>query len=217
MRPEFAAAIDPIFYEVLSFRELMRSQQYVTADVRASILKSIDTAEIKIKDPKEWKLSQLALCAWIDALLIDADWTGSTWWENNCLEVHYFGARRSYGEFFQWAKEAAILPRKDALEVFYLAVVLGFRGLYADPDTASRSNWISNLQLPDTIEDWCRITARSLQLSQGRPEPREIPLVRSTAKPLHGPAKLAVYSMIGSLLAGLAAGTAILVFKLMDF
>lgn len=214
MRPDFAKAIDPIFEATLKFIErIEQSSRLVAADERGTLLRRIDDAEIHLGSTAEWQLAKYALCAWIDAQLIDAPWDGKGWWKDNCLEKKYFGRRDAHEAFFQRAQEAANLGNKDALEVYYLAVVLGFRGFYVDPDANYRANIIAARRLPDTIEAWCHSTARSLQLRQGRPEIPEVIQVGGSAKPLTGKSSLRTYSMVGVLLVAMAIATAMFVFR----
>jgi type VI secretion system protein ImpK len=213
VRPDFAHAVDPIFLATLNLVErIEKSDKLVVADERATLLRKIDDAEVQLGSTPEWQLSKYAICAWIDALLIDAPWPGKGWWKDNCLEKKYFGRRDAHEAFFQRSLEAANLGRKDALEVYYLAVVLGFRGFYVDPDSNYKASLISTLRLPDTIEAWCRTTARSLQLRQGRPEIVESIQVGSPPLPLMGRSLLITYSMITVVLLGLAIATALVVF-----
>jgi type VI secretion system protein ImpK len=211
VRADFAKAIDPIFIATLSIVErIEQSDRLVVADERATLLRKIDDAEVQLGNTPEWQLSKYAVCAWIDQLLIDAPWQGKGWWKDNCLEKKYFGRRDAYEAFFQRATEAANQSRKDALEVYYLAVVLGFRGFYVDSDLNYKANIINTLRLPDTIEAWCRTTARSLQLRQGRPEIPESIQAGGSAKPLTGKNSLIIYSMLSVILFSLALATALI-------
>lgn len=213
MRPEFAKAVDPIFLATLQFIERVEQNgRLVAADERATLLRKIDDAELKLGNTTEWQLAKYALCAWIDALLIDAPWQGKGWWKDNCLEKKYFGRRDAHEAFYQRAIDAANLGPKDALEVYYLAVVLGFRGFYVDSDAGYRASIVNAHRLPDTIEAWCRTTARSLQLRQGRPEIPEAVQAGGSAKPLNGKTSLTIYSMISVVLFGFAIATALIVF-----
>ena len=215
MRPDFAKAVDPIFLATLQFIErIERSDRLVAADERATLLRKIDDAEVQLGSTPEWQLAKYALCSWIDALLIDAPWQGKGWWKDNCLEKKYFGRRDAHEAFFQRSTEAAGLGHKDALEVYYLAVVLGFRGFYADSDSSYKSSIVSAHRLPDTIDAWCRTTARSLQLRQGRPAIPESVQAGGSAKPLSGKTSLAIFSMISIVLFGLAIATALIVFDI---
>ena len=58
------------------------------------------------------------------------------------------------------------MTRRDALEVFYVCVVLGFRGLYAMPEAAFLAE---QLGLPPDLESWAARTAKMITLGQGRP------------------------------------------------
>lgn len=213
MRSEFCQAVDPIFQATLKFIErIERGDRLVAADERATLLRKIDDAELRFGHTQEWQLAKYALCSWIDAVLIDAPWPGSGWWKDNCLEQKYFGGRDAHEDFFKRANAASELGSKDALEVFYIAVVLGFRGIYGDSDANYRSSVIHACRLPDTIEGWCRNTARSLQLRQGRPAIPEHIQAGGSAKPLSGRICLLTYSMISIILLGIASATAIMVF-----
>ncbi len=208
MSPEFAKAVDPIFLACLQFvGRIENNDRLVAADERAVLQRKIDEAEIRLGATPEWQLAKYALCSWIDSLLINAPWNGNNWWKDNCLEVRYFGRRDAHEEFFKKALEAGELGRKDALEVFYIAVVLGFRGFYGDSDATYAANLARSMRLPGTIEAWCRGVARSLQLRQGRPAIPEIVTAGGSAKPLSGRASLISFSMISVLLLALAIST----------
>ena len=94
----------------------------------------LDHAEAQLGRTPDWLLAKYALVAWIDEMLIvDAPWRDRDWWNENKLEWEIFQTNSRYDLFYKKAKEAFALPQKDALETFYVCVVLGFRGLYRDP------------------------------------------------------------------------------------
>lgn len=215
MTPEFAKAVDPVFLACLQFMTRIENRdRLVAADERAALLHCIDDAEVRLGATPEWQLAKYALCAWIDSLLINADWNGAGWWKDNCLEVRYFGRRDAHEDFFKKSLAAGELGRKDALEVFYLAVVLGFRGFYGDSDASYAANLARSMRLPGDIESWCRGVARSLQLRQGRPQIPEIVTVGGSAKPLSGRASLISYSMISVLMIAMAVSCYVVLFWL---
>jgi acyl-CoA synthetase (AMP-forming)/AMP-acid ligase II len=111
-----------------------------------------------------------------------------------CLE--YYGNAEATEKFFTDAKDAAGQRQKNALEVFYLAVVLGFRGLYGDED--KRPILTVTYELPETIEDWARHTAMTIQLGRGRPTIGAGAIAIEGAPPLDGP-----FTLIWAALAGL--------------
>jgi type VI secretion system protein ImpK len=100
-------------------------------------------------------------------MLVDTPWVGREWWSNNVLEVELFHSRLCNEQFYVKAQDASALRERDALEVFYDCVVLGFRGLYRDPELArvlTRAH-----KLPPDLESWARQTALGVRLGQGRP------------------------------------------------
>lgn len=60
----------------------------------------------------------------------------------------------------------APITGRDALEVFYVCVILGFRGLYQDP--ISGAAVAQTLNMPTELNEWARQTALSIRLGQGR-------------------------------------------------
>ena len=88
--------------------------------------------------------------------------------------------------------------------MYYLAVVLGFRGLYANSDITYSRRVSTKLGIPDSIEAWCREVVRTLHLRQGRPEIPGSIQVGDTAKPLNGKSMLLLYGMLSALLVALA-------------
>src|SRR5262245_6734431 len=169
MTPKFSQAIDPVMLHVLGLLDrISRDERPSPADERLRIRGLIDQAEAVLGASEQWRLGKYALAAWVDEMLVDAPWDGRDWWSNNVLEMELFSSRECYDRFYTLAKEASTLANRDALEVFYICVVLGFRGLYRDPEF-SRST-IQALGLPETVEAWARQAAMSVRLGQGRPQ-----------------------------------------------
>ena len=99
----------------------------------------------------------------IDAIS-EAEWTGRDWWNENALEVELFNTRLANEQFYMRAKEASALPRRDALEVFYVCVVLGFRGLYRDAFVAA--TLAEPRGLPPDLESWAKQASMAIRLGQ---------------------------------------------------
>jgi type VI secretion system protein ImpK len=147
---------------------IARDERPSPADERLRIRGLIDQAEALLGANEQWQLGKYALASWADEMLVDANWDGRDWWSNNVLEMELFNSRECYDRFYILAKEASALSTRDALEVFYICVVLGFRGLYRDPEFSSST--IQALGLPPDIESWARQAAMSVRLGQGRPQ-----------------------------------------------
>ena len=206
MTPEFAEAVDPIFMRVLGLLEKIGRDENPSAEnERLHIRGFLDQAEARLGQRQDWQLAKYALVAWIDEVLIDAPWTHRQWWENHALEVEVFNTRDREKEFYLKAKEAAKITRKDALEVFYVAVVLGFRGVYRNAEDASMLSEL--FDLPPDLESWAKQTALSIQLGQGRPKISEESISIEGAPPLEGP-----FMLIWSILAAIGLGVFIVLF-----
>src|SRR4029453_13066049 len=129
MTPRFAAAVDPVFLHVLGLLDrIAKGESRHVQEERASVRALIDQAGAKLGAGQQWELAKYALVCWIAEVMLEAPWEGRDWWNNNVLEVELFKMREAAERFFFDAKEAATLPQRDALEVFYVVVILGFRG-----------------------------------------------------------------------------------------
>ncbi len=219
MHPDFANAVDPIFQAALRIEEKIefRDPSFVIADERQTLIRKIEQAEAKIGNSDEWNHAKYAICAWIDQRLNDLPWGkqegNKSWWKENCLERRFFSSRDAYVEFFERASKASGLTKKNAVEVFYLCVVLGFRGLYDKQDPQASNEHIEKLRLPQSIEEWCSQTVKMLHLRHGRPIIAEMAQVGGSAKPLAGKRTLVLYSMLSTLLVAVALGCICFVFE----
>jgi type VI secretion system protein ImpK len=165
----------------------------------------IDQAEAILGQRPDWQLAKYALVAWIDDLLIEAPWEGRSWWKENALEVEVFNTRLRNEQFYVKAREALSLPQKDALETFYVCVVLGFRGMYRDPVAAAAL--AEPRQLPADLDTWARQMSMAIQLGQGRPPVSEASEPIEGAPPLDGP-----FLLIWACLFGVILTVAVLLF-----
>ena len=135
MSPKFTTAVDLVFLHVLGLLERIgEGENPSPQDERVRIRSWLDHAEAQLGRAPDWQFAKYALVAWIDEMLIvEAPWKDRDWWNENKLEWEVFQTNDRYQLFYKKAKEAFALPQKDALEMFYVCVVLGFRGLYRDP------------------------------------------------------------------------------------
>ncbi len=154
MSPKFSAAVDFVFQQVLDLLERIgEGENPSPQDERVRIRSRLDHAEAQLGRTPDWQLAKYALVAWIDEMLIvEAPWKDREWWNENKLEWEIFQTNDRYQLFYKKAKEAFALPQKDALETFYVCVVLGFRGLYRDPAAAAMA--ADALQVPRDLQTW---------------------------------------------------------------
>ncbi len=200
MTPEFAEAIDRVFLHVLGLLERIgRDADPSPEDERLRIRGWLDQAEGRLGQQRDWELAKYGLVSWIDEVLIDASWNGSKWWNENKLETEIYNTNDREWKFYSEAREATKLSRRDALEVFYVCVVLGFRGLYRDPVAAAQNAEV--LQLPADLETWAKQTSMAIQLGQGRPPISDASVPIEGAPPLDGPFMVIWSALIGVILA----------------
>jgi type VI secretion system protein ImpK len=199
MTPKFAKAVDSVFMHVLELLErIARDDNLVVQEERVRIRGWITQAENQLGQSPDWQLAKYALVSWIDDVLIEAPWDGRNWWMENPLEVEIFNTRLCNEQFYMKAKEATSLASKDALEVFYVAVVLGFRGLYRDPNAAAML--AEPRGLPLDLEAWAKQTSLAIQLGQGRPPISQGTQPIDGAAPLTGPTMLIWSAFLGFIL-----------------
>jgi type VI secretion system protein ImpK len=199
MTPRFSKAVDPIFLDVLGLLDRIgRDENPPVKDERLRIRGWLDQAEGQLGQGEDWQLAKYALVSWIDEVLIDAPWEGRAWCLENALEVEIFNTRVCNTEFYVKARQASTLPQRDALEVFYVCAVLGFRGLYRDPVAAAAL--AEPFQLPADLETWARQTSMAIQLGQGRPPISDASRPLQGAPPLDGPSMLIWSSFAGVIL-----------------
>jgi type VI secretion system protein ImpK len=172
--------------------------------VQELIRRELEQAEAKVGKSDQWRLAKFALVCWIDEVLSAANWRGRFWWINNALERFYFDTRDRSVEYYRWATQASTHTQRDALEVYYLGVVLGFRGLYDDPLKAAIQ--APSEGLPTELQSWLEQTWLGIRM-------RGVPPLQSTGRLGPGaPARrgqsrmflaLAAASALGAIVVGL--------------
>lgn len=206
MSPEFAKAVDPVFLFVLEQIDSISAGTRVDpAQLHSSVIGQIQRCEDQMSaagQSQSWPLARYALCAWIDDLMITRAWEGQKWWENHKLEFQFFQSNEAGTEFFKQAKKAEQSMNRDALEVFYIAVVLGFRGLYA---MGEASFLAQQYALPTSVEEWTARVAGQLQVRPNRPALQSAGTPISGAPPLESRFHLVAAAVLAMMLLTLAA------------
>jgi type VI secretion system protein ImpK len=208
MSPRFARAVDPIFSTVLDLLDRIdRGQQLDPAEEKEKIVKCFDAASAQLGQAPEWtELARYALYAWIDSELAKVrPWEGREWWQSHSLELDYWGQGLANVVFFERAREAAKLPSKDAIEVFYVCVVLGFRGFYENLPDEDKIRIIDSLGLPADLRGWIGQYAHAVRLG------RELPTISDARRPAEiAPPRFGKQNLLGTaLLLAIVAGVAL--------
>jgi type VI secretion system protein ImpK len=162
MTPDFSQAVDPVFECLLHvFDRIERGETVEAEPEQQRICVALDRAKAALGESEEWRYAQYALVCWVDEMLIRLTWPGRDWWTNHPLERSLFSTADGAVEFFSRAKQAASTRDRNALEVYYVCVILGFRGLYERPDL---HGYKKDYQLPETLQDWLRQTFEAIRL-----------------------------------------------------
>jgi type VI secretion system protein ImpK len=210
MSPKFSRAVDPIFSCVLDLLDRIdRGQQCDPAEEKAKIVKRFDAASAQLGQSPDWNdLARYAMYAWIDSELAKVrPWEGREWWQSHSLELDYWGQGLANVVFFERAQEAAKQPSKDALEVFYVCVVLGFRGFYENLPEADKVRIIESLGLPTDLRSWVSQYAHTIRLG------RELPAITDSRRPADvAPPRYGKQTLLGTVvLFGIVASIAVAV------
>lgn len=79
------------------------------------------------------QVSKFALAAFVDETVLSSNFNLKEEWEKNPLQLEYFGEHLAGNKFFE--KLAAMLKQvdvtADAVEIYYVCMLLGFKGRYA--------------------------------------------------------------------------------------
>lgn len=172
MRQEIANLVHPVLAHGLHLRERLAQGEELSfeteqADILGSLLGDREArrwADFGGDDPQAMRSveqeesrsgaflgARYALACWLDELIIlDTPW--SQRWNEYKLEVRLYSSNDRAWKFWDQARLAADRPGLDALEVFYLCVMLGFTGELAEA--------------PDQLATW--IAATRSQLTRAR-------------------------------------------------
>jgi hypothetical protein len=151
MNDAFARLVDPFFRYVIGlqrrFDEPAAGHPALVA-VQGELVRLVQSARESAWScdrPGDFTdLAEYALVYWADEVLINSRWAhAGQWLAQGLLEDRLYGipVGGAIGGHDFYAKAAlARLRSRDAFEVFFLCVALGFQGQYA-PDAGRRARW----------------------------------------------------------------------------
>jgi type VI secretion system protein ImpK len=156
MRPEIAELVFPVLRKGIQVKEGLRTgtadlqfsetqkkflallQEPVPDHLRSEIQGDLRSLEQLKESIIGSRLSvylgiRYALACWLDEIFIeDSPWKDL--WIDNKIETTLYGTNLRASKFWEQAQRAQARPTRDALEVYYLCVMLGFRGdLFGKP------------------------------------------------------------------------------------
>jgi type VI secretion system protein ImpK len=177
MREDIAEVVHAVIRTGFDLKErLARGEPVEHEQARQEVLRYLDDARLNESGRDELGV-RFALACWIDEILIDDSPWGQRWSEDYCLELKLYQTRLRAHKFWDpGVKRAEARPGGDALEVYYLCYLLGFRGDY-DGRTGDLRAWAERVQ-PQVIRTYAE---EPPQLDKSTPE-SNVPLLYGREK-----------------------------------
>jgi type VI secretion system protein ImpK len=169
MTPRFSEAIDPVFLQVFDLLERIDQGAAISPiEERRKIDDLLKRADQRlIAEAQQWENGKYLLVAWIDEMLVTAyEWDGQDWWRDNVLEWHVFRTRQCNDRYFVLSNSSRSESLDNPVQLSFLGVVLGFRGLYRDVRLSR--DLIKKHQLPNDLDEWAQQFGAATQLAQAR-------------------------------------------------
>ncbi len=101
--------------------------------VQTDVQRLLSESESLMRDggiaSEEYNEARFAVCAWVDEALLSSSWQGKVEWQRDSLQRKYFQTSDAGEEFFDRLNRLGQQPR-DAREVYFLCLAMGFKGRY---------------------------------------------------------------------------------------
>ena len=120
----------------------------VRSDIRRLLTESEATGARGVVAPEEYDLARFAVCAWVDESILGSRWLQKNRWLDDQLQVSFYNTTDAGEQFFERLDKLG-LHQREAREVYYLCLALGFTGRYCHPGDEYQLEQIrtSNLKL----------------------------------------------------------------------
>lgn len=145
MQESIAQLVHPVFSYGLQLKDRIARGEMPTFEIEQAALKGLLLSDIEARrwpdfggdgdlpgegrgrGGQQFLGIRYALVCWLDELfIVDSSW--STRWNERKLEVALYGTNDRAWRYWEQAKLAETRAGRDAIEVFFLCVMLGFRG-----------------------------------------------------------------------------------------
>lgn len=101
--------------------------------VQADVQRLLSEAESMRRDGEldqaEFDEARFAVCAWVDEAILNSNWAGKVEWQKESLQRKYFQTSDAGQEFFEHLNSLG-QHQRDAREMYYLCLAMGFKGRY---------------------------------------------------------------------------------------
>jgi len=180
MTPEFASLVNPTLHYVLGLVsrlkrqdasvDLRQERDHIRGELEAAAT-TADSHESAVSGD-EFQLAKQGLIYWIDEVLTVAEPS----WQTMTLEWHYFQSLDRAWKFYVDGERLALRSSPDVIELWYLALVLGFEGDIRNAFDEHLNESLSAETSDDQHrQDWARKLER--QIREHRPQdlqPRQL-------------------------------------------
>lgn len=129
LRDCFAELIAYVAYFIRSKNANSLSFVQVQTDVQRLLAETESTMRSGGITQEEYNEARFAVCAWVDEALLGSTWPGKTEWQKESLQRKYFQTADAGQEFFERLNQLG-QHQRDAREIYYLCLAMGFRGRY---------------------------------------------------------------------------------------
>jgi type VI secretion system protein ImpK len=191
MTPEFSNLVNPTFNYVLDLAERIERREPVDLKFERDRIRSeLDDAEMSARSPQhpvkeeDFELAKRALVFWADDVLTMATVNDEQPWAGQTLEREIYGERERAIRFYEDAEKRARRANPDVLEVFYLAMVLGFRGDILDAFRRMGKPFPPEVSEEEARAQWGAELARQIPQRQTKDLPA--PALGGDVRPLWG-------------------------------
>lgn len=179
MNPAIAGYVQPILNRGLELKRRLESGETLDMEQAQRELMDLLKREVEpryrgnVAGEKDFLGIRYPLACWLDEIFImDSPWSSD--WTAQTFEWAMYGDRQAARRFWTQAEMALKSRGDDVVEVFFLCVLLGFRGRYRDDPERLRQEF---------IEPARRTLKRSLAKKWEEPRKLQPP---ANVPPLHG-------------------------------
>ncbi len=169
MTPEFSSLVNPTMHYVLDLVsriqrhdtgiDLRQERDHIRGELEAAAT-TADGHDSSVSG-EEFRLAKQGLIYWIDEVMTIADPA----WQTMTLEWHYFQSLDRAWKFYVDGERQALRSSPDVIELWYLALVLGFEGDIRNAFDEHLNEPLSSESSDDQErQDWARKLER--QISQ---------------------------------------------------
>ena len=121
---------------VCYFRKNVESRQQPYEQVRADVLRLLSDSETCMKEGgfsrDDYDLARFMVCAWVDEVILGSGWNQKNLWQREQLQRIFYNTVEAGEEAFEKLNSLGF-HQSQVREVFYICLVLGFKGRFIHP------------------------------------------------------------------------------------